>query len=116
MLFNTNVLVLKVEFKKGNMYKPRFPTWRFPQHDHELSMTNKHVYCDVPGSPCLSKTVESNVRFVPFRSGPPVDGPKDPWHGVLPLPGRFVGDPASLARSNIFANTNNQRCREYEYV
>ena len=34
-------------------------------------------------------------------SGPPVDGPKDPWPPVLSLPGRFVGDPASLARNNI---------------
>ena len=24
-------------------------------------------YCDVPGSPCLSKKGESNVRFVPFE-------------------------------------------------
>ena len=38
--------------------------------------------------------------FVPCRSGPPVDGPKDPWPRVLSLPGRFVGDPASLARDN----------------
>ncbi len=36
------------------------------------------------------------------RSGPPVDGPKDPWPRVLSLPERFVGDPASLARDNIF--------------
>ncbi len=35
------------------------------------------------------------------RSGPPVDGPKDHWPRVLSLPGRFVGDPASLARDNI---------------
>ncbi len=35
------------------------------------------------------------------RSGPPVDGPKDPWPHVLSLPERFVGDPASLARDNI---------------
>ncbi len=64
------------------------------------------IYCDVPGSPCLSKKGESNVRFVPFltlqvggspvglvhlgRAGPPVS-----------LPGRFVGDPTSLARDNI---------------
>ncbi len=38
---------------------------------------------------------------LPCRSGPPVDGPKDPWPRVLSLPGRFVGDPASLARDNI---------------
>ena len=30
-----------------------------------------------------------------------VDGPKDPWPRVLSLPGRFVGDPASLARDNM---------------
>ena len=36
-------------------------------------------------------------------SGPPVDGPKDPRPRVLSLPGRFVGDPASLARDNIYA-------------
>ncbi len=32
-----------------------------------------------------------------------MDGPKDPWPLVLSLPGRFVGDPASLARDNILA-------------
>ncbi len=51
--------------------------------------------------PVLVKKGESNVRFVSFRSGPPVDGPKDPWPRVLSLPGWFVGDPASLARNNI---------------
>ncbi len=30
-----------------------------------------------------------------------MDGPKDPWPHVLSLPGRFVGDPASLAHDNI---------------
>ena len=25
-----------------------------------------YIYCDVPGSPCLSKKGESNVRFVSF--------------------------------------------------
>ncbi len=46
------------------------------------------------------------MRFVSFflflyRSGPPVDGPKDPWPRVLSLPGAqggFVEDPTSLAR------------------
>ncbi len=38
---------------------------------------------------------------LPCRSDPPVDGPKDPWPRVLSLPGRFVEDPASLARDNI---------------
>ncbi len=37
-----------------------------------------------------------------YRSGPPVDGPNDPWPRVLSLPGRFVGDPASLARDNTY--------------
>ena len=41
------------------------------------------------------------MRFVPCRSGPPVDGPKDPWLHVLSLPERFVGDPASQALDNI---------------
>ncbi len=39
-------------------------------------------------------------------SDPPVDAPKDPWPRVLSLPERFVGDPASLARDNIFVNGN----------
>ncbi len=58
--------------------------------------------------PVLVKKGESNVWFVPFkiwrlpcRSGPPVDGPKDPWPRVLSLPERFVGEPASLARDTI---------------
>ncbi len=61
----------------------------------------------MPGSPCLSKKGESNVRFVPFKKFylgdyPPVDGPKDPWPRVLSLPERFVGDPASLASDNMY--------------
>ena len=36
------------------------------------------------------------------RSGPPVDGPKDPWPRVLSLPEQFVGDPASLSRDSIY--------------
>ena len=28
------------------------------------------MYCDVPGSPCLSKKGESNVQFVPFKRIP----------------------------------------------
>ena len=31
-----------------------------------------------------------------------MDGPKDLWSRVLSLPRRFVGDPAPLARDNIF--------------
>ncbi len=61
---------------------------------------SRNIYCDVPGSFCLSKKGESDVRFVSFLnflSGPPVDGPKDPWPRVLLLPERFVGDPASPA-------------------
>ncbi len=40
-------------------------------------------------------------RWLSSLSGPPVDGPKDPWPRVLSLPERFVGDPVSLARDNI---------------
>ncbi len=65
-------------------------------------MCSLTIYCDVPGSPCLSKKGESNVRFVPFKFFyPPVDGPKDPWPCLLSLLERFVGDAASLARDNI---------------
>ncbi len=71
------------------------------------------MYCDVPGSPCLSKNkanqvcnsfflVNSAGWRLPRRSGPPVDGPKDLWSRVLSPPGRFVGDPAPLARDSIF--------------
>ncbi len=54
------------------------------------------LYCDVPGSPCLSKKGESSVWFVSF-----VDGPKDPWPCVLSLPECFFGAPASLACDKI---------------
>ncbi len=50
---------------------------------------SRKVYCDMPGSPCLSKKGES----------------KDPWPRVLSLPERFIGDPASLARDNIYQLT-----------
>ena len=43
---------------------------------------------------------------LPCRSGPPVDGPKDPWPRVLSLPERFVPDPASLARDIILGIIN----------
>ncbi len=49
---------------------------------------------------CLFLVNSAGWRL-PCRSGPPVDGPKDPWPRVLSLPGRFVGDPASLSRDNI---------------
>ncbi len=39
-------------------------------------------YCDVPGSPCLSKT---GPVYGPF-----FNGPKDPWSHVLSLPGAKV--------------------------
>ncbi len=63
----------------------------------------------MPGSPCPSKIgrIKCAVHsfkifplggYLPCRSGPPVDGPKDPWPHVLSLPGRFV---ASLASDNI---------------
>ncbi len=52
--------------------------------------------------PVLVKIRRIKCAVRSFRSGPPVDEPKDPWPSVLPLPGRFVGDPASLARDNIY--------------
>ncbi len=75
---------------------------------------NVSIYCDVPGSPCLSKKrrIKCAVRSFKFflcrwlssLSGSPVDGPKDPWPRVLSLPERFVGEPVSLARDNIYIN------------
>ncbi len=62
-------------------------------------MHPQKTYCDVPGTPCLSKKrIKCTVR-------PPVNGPKDPLPCVLSLPGAqggFVGDPTSLARDNIY--------------
>ncbi len=49
-------------------------------------------YCDVSGSPCLSKNKTNQVSVSFFWSGPLVDGPKDPWPRVLSLPERFVGN------------------------
>ncbi len=89
-----------------------------------LNSVNVHVYitgiyCDVPGSPCLSKNKVNQVcdscflkslsRLLPnlliFKGllvmGPSVDGPKDPWPCVWSVLGRFVGDPTSLARDNM---------------
>ncbi len=40
-----------------------------------------------------------------------MDGPKDPWPRVLSLPRRFIGDPASLARDNVF---DHQRVQQSE--
>ena len=61
------------------------------------------------------------VRFrLPCRSGPPVDRPKDPWPRVLSLPGRFVGDPASLAREEYIVVCHLPRGSSYggvsEYI
>ncbi len=50
-------------------------------------------YCDVLGSPCLSEKANHVCGSFLF---------KDPWPRVLLLPERFVGDPASLARDNIW--------------
>ena len=43
-------------------------------------------------------------RRLPCRSGPPVDGAKDPWPCVLSLPELFDGDPASLALDKTLHN------------
>ncbi len=48
-----------------------------------------HTYCDVPGSPCLSKTGPVYILFFFFFS-------------FWVEPGWFVGDPTPLARDNIF--------------
>ena len=66
------------------------------------------IYCDVPGSPCLSKN-GSNVRSVLFKifcrlglvhlwMDQRIPGPVS--CGCL-KPGWFVGDPTSLARDNM---------------
>ncbi len=61
--------------------------------------------------PALVKKVNqmcgSFLFFFQF-SGPPVDRPKDPWPCVLSLPERFVGDPASLARDNIYTHIDDK--------
>ena len=45
----------------------------------------------------LFKIVVNSVGWrLPCRSGPPVDGPKDPRPRVLSLPRRFDGDPNKL--------------------
>ncbi len=49
---------------------------------------------------CLLLVSSAGLRL-PRRSGPPLDGPKDPWPRVLSLPERFVGDPVALARNNM---------------
>ncbi len=59
------------------------------------------IYCDVPGSPCLSKKDESNVRFVPFKIFCLGGYLACLLLGLLSLPERFVGDPVWLARDNI---------------
>ena len=67
---------------------------------HTYCNSGKQHYCDVPGSPCLSKKGQSNVRFVPFKFF-------YPWPRVLSPPERFVGDPASLARGIILVMPSN---------
>ncbi len=64
------------------------------------------IYCDVPGSPCPSKTgpvygpffflkcLDSVIKLALsryFNVCPPVNGPKDPWPHVLSLPGALSG-------------------------
>ena len=74
--------------------------------DHRTLVDSRSVKCEF--SLCsTSDTVKSCGAFVSStgwrlrcRSGPPVDGPKDPWPCVLSLPGRFVGDSAPPARDN----------------
>ncbi len=53
------------------------------------------IYCDVPGSPCLSKS-ESNVLSVSFK--------KKFRLVAAQSPGWFVGDPKLLARNNIMVD------------
>ena len=65
------------------------------------------MYCDVPGSPCLSKN-GSNVRSVLFKKKfCRIPGPVS---CRCLEPGWFVGDPTSLARDIILLsfrpNTN----------
>ncbi len=67
----------------------------------------KAIYCDVPGSPCVSKNrVKCKVIFfiLILNSSPTVNGTNDTWPRVMSLSGAqggFVGDPASLAHDNI---------------
>ena len=71
-------------------------------------------YCDVPGSPCLSKTGivvgPSFSIFGSYRFRPPVNGPKDPWPVSCrcPEPRWFVGNPTSLARDNIYGQVTSK--------
>ncbi len=60
------------------------------------ALSVKVTYCDVPGSPCLSK-----IRRVKCAV---------PLPRVLSLPGRFVGDPASLARDKTLIKPACQLC------
>ncbi len=55
------------------------------------------AYCDVPGSPCLSKKLV-NVRSVHLWMDQRIP---DPCLVAVWSPGGFVGDPTSLARDNI---------------
>ncbi len=78
----------------------QFTDKRFqPVHDLTIGMYNMFnfvyptplLYCDVPGSPFLSKMgpVYGPFFFLKIlgRFSPPVNGPKDPWPRVLSLPG-----------------------------
>ncbi len=82
-----------------------------PSQDHVVTiMVIDIVTCQA--HPVLVKANQvcgsSFLNFCLGRSGPPVDGPKDPWPRVLSLAGRFVGDPASLARDNIYSDHGNR--------
>ena len=57
------------------------------------------IYCDVPGSPCLSKM---RVKCtVPFFFCERTKGSLTPCLAAAWSPGWFVGDPTPLARDNI---------------
>ena len=74
--------------------------WRYAQQS-EADICYTQTYCDVPGSPCLSKmgSVYGPLFFLKFwvpiaRLVLSVNGPKDPWSRVLSLPG--VGGGGSI--------------------
>ena len=81
----------------------------FPHVLTHGSLTCSHIkyqYCDVPGSPCLSKN-GSNVRSVLFLNFCRQLLLSQLWiPGQLSCrclePGSFIGDPTLLARDNIY--------------
>ena len=81
-----------------NPFQNKFPYYNYFIFLLYCSENQYIVTCQA--HPVLAKIRRSKCAVRPF--GPSVDGPKDPWPRVLSLPGRFVGDPASLARDNIY--------------